>query len=179
MDDFELLPDYRLSLKPASIIGMGDGLRYIYKLAEKFCRGKGLDVGASMFKSKCMSLPGAIPVDTAIHGSGSAEDLSQYHNAGINYILSSHCLEHLSDPELAVREARKVLSEGGIFFLYLPFPGHHPWDPLLNSAVRSVHKWQPTPLAINRLLLMNGFKIEYAEWDKDILTSFVTVGRAC
>lgn len=183
MNNFEIMNDWRMYLKPMPEKGMGDGLRYIYRLATKFCKGNGLDIGATQWKKESESLPGAIPVDLTIPGSGSATDLSLYYGKNLDFVFSSHCLEHVSDPEAAVNEVLKVLKSGGIYFLYLPYPGHYAWDPAYceekyQAITRREHIWQPSPLSVNRLLVMAGFKIEYSEWDKDLLHSFTVVGKA-
>lgn len=183
MDNFFIHPKrYRLFLKNSDdlpeVAGkrLGDGLRWIYRLAKVYLHGQGLDVGAAFFKNQYGGWPGAVPVDLSIPGSGSATKLIQA-DASQDYVFSSHCWEHVADPEAAAREAWRVLKPGGLLFLYLPFPGHPPWDPALNPDCRGEHKWQPDPSSVSRLLLLNRFELVYVEHEKDELTSFVVIGR--
>ena len=150
-------------------------MRAVYFLARRWCDGDGLDLGATAGTTDARAgFPGAIPVDLALPGTGSASDLSQYRDK--DFIFSSHTLEHVDDPELVVRECYRALRTGGHLFLYLPFPGYPDLDPALNEQVRSVHKWQPDPLAVGRLLVLGGFDVVYAEWTSDHRQSFATVG---
>lgn len=169
----EIFPDLIAQMK-------GSGLRWIYRLAIKFCKGKGLDVGpcgVNADGSEYVGFPGAIPVDIRLPGSGSAMDLSKYEDGSMDYVFSSHCLEHVTDPEKAFEEFYRVLKPGGVAFVYLPAPGHPNWDPNNNKAVRKEHPWQPTPDTVGRLMLMADFRVEYLEREPDVCSSFVAIGR--
>jgi len=174
---FFFTPRYRLALKVDNSGEFGDGLRHILPLARHFCAGTGIDVGASFFKNKCNPLPGSTPVDVCIPGSGSACDLSRFQDGSLDFVFFSHTIEHVDDPEKAAAESFRVIRPGGVYFLYCPFPGHKDWDPLLNHAVRVEHKWQPDPTSVQRLLVLGGFRILYAEHFQDYLWSFVTIGK--
>lgn len=192
MKNFKILTDFRLHMKLIAgfpILKTPEGMEYIdaknvspgvsnvERLASVFCSGQGIDVGASYFQeNKSNGFPGAVPVDLAIPGSGSATALIQGDGTQ-DYVFASHILEHLEDPEKACEEAYRVLRPGGVFFTYCPFPGNPTWDPALSEVVRTEHKWQPTPLMVSRLLLLSRFEILYCEWEKDDLWSFVVVGR--
>jgi SAM-dependent methyltransferase len=158
----------------------GSGMRWIYRLAVKFCKGKGLDVGPCgvvQAGSEFRAFPGAIPVDIRLPDSGSATDLSKHADDSMDYVFSSHCLEHVNDPEKALEEFYRVLKPGGIAFIYLPAPGHYAWDPSVCADARVEHLWQPTPDTLGRLLLMTGFKLEYLEREADACFSFTAIGR--
>jgi SAM-dependent methyltransferase len=51
-----------------------------------------------------------------------ATDLSGIAEASYDFILSSHCLEHVANPLAALREWRRVLRPGGQLVLILPDP---------------------------------------------------------
>jgi len=169
----ELFPEAYRAMK-------GSGMRWIYRLARKFCKGKGLDVGpcgVTCDGTEFLPFPGAIPVDIRLPDSGSATDLSKYEDESMDYVFSSHCLEHADDPEKALEEFYRVLKPGGVTFIYLPAPGHAKWDPHLFEGVRHEHLWQPTPDTLGRLMLMAGFKVEYMEREVDVCSSFAAIGR--
>ncbi len=183
MENFEIGVDYKLRLKhpdPAtgvSIKTSGSGLTEVYRLAQLYCHGKGLDIGPAYgWGDIRREYPGSVPVDLRIPDSGDATKLIQA-DLSQDYVFSSHCYEHVDDPEKAVKEAFRVLRTGGCLFLYLPFPGHSEWDPMLCEPARAVHLWQPTPITVARLLVMAGFIVEYCEWEKDQMWSFIVVGR--
>ena len=159
---------------------VGSGLRWIYRLARHLCKGKGLDVGpfgVTRGGKRYPGFPGATPVDIRLPGTGSATDLSQYKDESQQYVFSSHCLEHVDDPEKAMSESFRVLRPNGVLFLYLPFPGHKGWDPDVFPGVRHEHWWQPTPDTVARLLMVAGFRIEHVEREEDHMSSFVAIGR--
>lgn len=49
-----------------------------------------------------------------------ASDLSKIENEKYDFLLSSHCLEHLANPIKALREWNRVLKPNGCFILVLP-----------------------------------------------------------
>ncbi len=157
---------------------LAPGLANCYRLAACYYQGSGLDVGAAYFRANAHNgFPGATPVDISIPGSGDAEKLNQCGDTQ-DYVIASHILEHLDNPEKAIAEAFRVLREGGFYFTYNPYPGHAEWDPSLSKKNQLVHKWQPEPSSLCRMLIMAGFTIEYAEWAPDHIHSFIVVGRA-
>lgn len=171
---------HRLLLKQDPDLPIASGLRCIRRLAERFCKGAGLDVGPigviPSHATPFPPFPGAVPVDIRSPGTGDAEQLIQA-DATQDFYFSSHCWEHCSNPEKVASEAFRVLRPGGCLFLYLPYPGHPRWDPSLWPAVLREHPWQPTPNSVARLLLMAGFEVTYTEHEPDVLHSFVVVAR--
>jgi len=53
-----------------------------------------------------------------------ADDLKGIDTAALNFVLSSHLLEHISDPIAAIREWYRVLQPGGLLFVCLPDRRH-------------------------------------------------------
>jgi len=87
--------------------------------AERWCKGKGIDVGGGHWP-----LRGA-----RVIGEGAEEDAYNITDGSgtLDYVFSSHCLEHLERPKEALEEWIRVLKKGGILYLYLPHPDYMPW----------------------------------------------------
>lgn len=177
MSDFELQADFRMRLRDCDDQErqLGDGLRWIGRLAFSLCKGRGLDVGAT-FNGQRMGLPGAKVIDPSA-GPARAEAMPDVRSGSQDFVFSSHTLEHVADPELALAEFKRVLRVNGLLFLYLPFPGHREWDPALCEAARGQHKWQPDPTSVGRMLVLRGFTPFYVENAADPCGSFVILAR--
>jgi len=97
-----------------------------------YLRGKGLDIGAGDFKV----LPHAISVDNMNHAqfgfstrpdiTSDAEDLSVFSDGCMDFVYSSHTLEHVVDPVKALKEWLRVVKVGGYLVLYLPHKLYYP-----------------------------------------------------
>jgi SAM-dependent methyltransferase len=51
---------------------------------------------------------------------GTAEDLSGFDDASLDFVIANHLLEHLEYPVRALREFTRVLKPGGLIFMALP-----------------------------------------------------------
>jgi SAM-dependent methyltransferase len=149
--------EYRGRLYP-ELVKHGGGSVYVAPIAMQFCKGRGLDVGAGKWP-----LPGAIPVD--IKDGGDAMELP---HGPFDFIFSSHCLEHLTNPVAALEHWRTRLREpvpssmtpdgrpwtnGGVLFLYLPHPDMTYWRP--ENCRKHLHSF--TPERIEQMLSELGY----------------------
>lgn len=119
-------------------LNVGGASHAIFPVALKYCLGNGVDIGAGFWP-----LPGAIPVDIS-RGPGAGTTLADFSANSLDYIFSSHCLEHLENYNDALTNWVIKLRPGGIIFLYLPHPDcaiWHPGSPFVGDG----HKWIPTP----------------------------------
>jgi len=116
-------------------------------LAFKYCAGNGVELGASLHNSFCLpNCPNVAPSDGVdyLH----LRDLEDYQiyvkeqeknakgitrvdrigdfrhipidTASLDYVISSHVIEHEPNPIAAFLESARVLKEGGIFFCIFP-----------------------------------------------------------
>lgn len=155
-----------------------NGINPVYYLALRMCNGTGIDIGGSISGRLNNSIiPGATIADPALAGTGSATDLSNWTNNSVDYVVSSHCLEHVDEPEKCLREVYRVLKPGGISFFYLPHHSHVGWNPKLHEGCRPAHKWQPDSFGMGRLFLMTGLDIVLLEQDCDNWDGFLAIGR--
>ncbi len=142
----------------------------IFGKARKFCHGKGIDVGAAFWP-----LPGAIPVDMG-RGRGLGRSASDYDDVSLDYVFSSHCLEHIDDWEEALAEWVRKIRPGGIIFLYLPHPEcaiWHPGSPFVGDG----HRWVPTPEILRDAVGQLGCEIVSVDEGPDAMQSFYVCGR--
>lgn len=140
-----------------------DGVRY---LARKFCYGKGIDVGAGIWP-----FDGARPIENLENENAY---LLNEKNASLDFVFSSHLLEHLEQPKVAILEWARVLKTGGVLFLYLPHPACSMWLP----EHLNVHLWMPDPLVVKELLEKKDmFEVTEISYTPDGMMSYYVVAR--
>lgn len=129
--------NYKDKVYPA-LQAEGFAAQWIFPFAEKYCTGIGFDVGCNR---KEWALPDSIPVDPLIDDKHCAYDLPKlmevdgfsYDIPKVDYVFSSHCLEHLKDWVAALDYWATRIKKGGILFLYLPNMDYqHYWRPCSN-----------------------------------------------
>ena len=78
-----------------------------------YCKGTGLDIGH-----------GGDPVVPEVRGwdleDGDAQYLRGVPNESFDFVYSSHTLEHMADPRIALENWWRVLKRGGYLILYVP-----------------------------------------------------------
>ena len=103
----------------------GNAAQFAIPFAQYFCSGEGIDVGCNREEWK---FPGAYAVDPAINEYNALN--FPYEN--LDYIFSSHCLEHLYDWVDVLDYWTSKLKPGGVLFLYLPDYSQEYWKPWNN-----------------------------------------------
>jgi SAM-dependent methyltransferase len=153
--------EYKGSVYP-KLQAEGFAAQYAFPFAQKFCKGIGFDIGC---KKKEWAYPGAWAIDPVINyydAFNLPNDDENY--LFVDYIFSSHCLEHLNDWVAALDYWAKCLKSGGTLFLYLPNMDYqHYWQPQNNRK----HKHY-----LNPNILQSYFNDRIDVWQND----FVTVG---
>jgi ADP-heptose:LPS heptosyltransferase len=97
-----------------------------------YLRGRGLDIGAGDFKI----LPHAISVDNMNHEQFGfnvkpdilceADKLDLIASASVDWVYSSHTLEHVEDMAATLKEWWRVIKQNGLLILYLPHADFYP-----------------------------------------------------
>jgi SAM-dependent methyltransferase len=125
-------------------------------LISKYCSGRGVDVGAS---ADC--LPGAIPFDIGTPGYDGGK--LPFGDGELDFVYSSHMLEHVYNPELFLTEWMRVVKEGGYLFVVLPHRDLYEKRYELPSKWNTDHKttWTPFTLidTIQRTFEINSYRI--------------------
>jgi predicted SAM-dependent methyltransferase len=104
----------------------GFASQYAFPYAKQVCKGKGYDIGCM---KKEWSLPGSIPIDISFDDSFDALNLPE---KNVDYIFSSHCLEHKLDWVSVLDYWSEIIKKSGVIFLYLPDYSQKYWRPWNN-----------------------------------------------
>jgi len=104
----------------------GFAAQFAIPFALKVCKGVGYDIGCNRAE---WSFPGSIPFDRVIDERQDAMNLPAL---TVDYVFSSHCLEHLPDWVGALDHWASRIRSGGVMFLYLPHPSQGYWLPWHN-----------------------------------------------
>lgn len=131
---------------------------------EKYCTGRGLDIGF-----------GGDPLVPGIQGwdfeHGDAQYLQGLADSQFDFVYSSHTLEHLDDPAVALKNWWRVLKPGGYLIVYIPHRDLYEKKEKLPSQFNTNHKHfflidkedLPDTLSIKKLIVENfsGAEIVY------------------
>ena len=143
----------------------GNASQFAIPFAKHVCKGKGYDIG-------CMkeewSFPGSTPIDLSFNDGYHAMNLPELN---IDYIFSSHCLEHIDNWVDAMDYWYDALREGGTLFLYLPHYEQEYWKPWNNKKHKNIF----SPQIIKDYMGDKGYKsIHHSE--RDLNHSFMIMG---
>lgn len=138
----------------------GNATKWIKDKALTFCKGDGIDFGPGKW-----CLPGAIPVDQSTYFA-----IEDFDPASLDFVYSSHCLEHIRTWQNTLKELLSKLKPNGTIFLYLPHEDS-PW-----TGWRK-HKWTPTINAIRLALFTENVSILESTSTPDAYQSFYVVGK--
>lgn len=126
----------------------GFASKFVFPFAQQVCKGKGYDIG-------CMkeewSLPGSIPIDLNFSNGYHATNLPE---KNVDYIFSSHCLEHIDNWVETMDYWYDVLASNGVLFLYLPDYSQIYWRPWNNRKHRQIF----SPNIVEDYMLDKGYK---------------------
>ena len=144
----------------------GNASQFAIPYAKKFCKGTGVDIGCNRLEWK---FPDAYGIDLNFNDGNDAYNFS-YDN--LDYVYSSHCLEHLPDWISAIEYWTSKLKVGGVLFLYLPHYDQEYWRPWNNR--KHLHIF--TPEIMKDCLTHFGYKNIFVS-GKDLNDSFMIVGE--
>ena len=145
--------------------GEGNAAQFAIPFAKHFCSGKGYDIGCMKTE---WSLPGSIPIDLDFDDPYHADNLPE---GQVDYIFSSHCLEHVPDWAGTLLYWTEKLCTDGILFLYLPHYDQKYWRPWNNRK----HKHAFVPEMIVDFMKENGYTNIFSS-QRDLNHSFIVVG---
>ncbi len=138
--------EYKGSYYPA-FQAEGNAAQYVLPFALKVCKGRGVDIGCARSE---WAFPGALLVDPVINGLHS----TGFPMRDLDYIFSSHCLEHVPCWVDALNYWHDALRVGGTLFLYLPHYSQEYWRPWNNRK----HRHLLTPELLRDYLKDKGWR---------------------
>ncbi len=144
----------------------GFGSKFAFPFAKEFCKGDGYDIGCNR---KEWALEGAIMIDPVLNPEYDAMNLP---DKEVDYIFSSHCLEHLDRWVDVLDYWYNHLKVTGVLFLYLPDFSQHYWRAWNNRK----HVNCFTPEIIKEYLIDRGYKNIFVS-GVDLNNSFMAVGE--
>lgn len=147
----------------------GNACAHIADVARRYCLGSGLDVGAGPWPLK-----GAVPIRDEPHRN--AYELDIVPDRSLDYVFSSHCLEHLDRWREALGLWIRKLKPGGILFLYLPHESMKMWH-RRGPWVGLGHKWRPRHEVLVPFLDAQEMEVIELNRERDEYWSFHIVAR--
>ena len=148
----------------------GFAAQFAIPFAQKVCIGVGYDIGCNRPE---WSLPGSIPIDPLIGDYGYEAMNLPFGN--VDYIFSSHCIEHLPNWVDALDYWKNMLADGGVLFLYLPnMDLQSYWRPWYNRK----HIHYLTPEILTAYFTQPGWKNVFIS-GTDLNCSFTVIAEKC
>ncbi len=127
---------------------LGNASQFAVPFALHYCKGTGYDIG---FSKEEWKLPGAIGIDLSLNDGYHANCLPEREEK-VDYIYSSHCLEHVDCWYETLEYWMMNIKSGGILFLYLPDISNNYWRPWHNKK----HKTVLTPSILHSFMEDHG-----------------------
>lgn len=178
---------------------IGNAMQFAIPYAEKVCRGIGVDVGCNrpewMFSgdlyrknidlyknfeswlsdvtimlSKDSNITQSYPIDPNINQHSALNFPENCSN--LDFIISSHCLEHLNDWVDVLDYWYDNIKVGGVLFLYLPDYSQRYWRPWNNRKHKNIF----TPSIIEDWMLDKEFNMIFKS-GIDLNNSFMIFGE--
>lgn len=173
---------------------IGNAMQFAQPFAKQVCKGVGVDVGCNrlewMFagnlyksnpiefsefetwysKAHNLSTTEAYPIDPIINGFTALNFPENCDN--LDFIISSHCLEHLDNWVDVLDYWYDKLKQGGVLFLYLPDYSQQYWKPWNNRKHKNIF----TPQIIEDWMNHKKFKHIFKS-GVDLNNSFMIFGE--
>ena len=112
---------------------------------EKYCQGNGIDIGVGRLDSISADpvMPNVLPWDK---DDGDATFMANVLDESFDYVYSCHCLEHLSNPYLAIKNWWRILKHEGYLIISVPHRDLYEKKTVLPSNWNHDHKFFFLPI---------------------------------
>lgn len=144
---------------------IGNASQFAIPYASHVCIGEGYDIGCM---KKEWSFPGSIPIDLSFDDGYHANNLPKK----VDYIFSSHCLEHISNWVETLDYWYENIKPGGVLFLYLPHYNQIYWRPWNNRKHMNIF----TPEILEDYMTDKGYHKIFKS-NVDLNNSFMIFGE--
>lgn len=144
----------------------GKASQFAIPYALHVCKGYGYDIGCM---KKEWSFPGSHPIDLSFNDGFHALNLPV---KDVDYIFSSHCLEHINNWVEVMDYWYETLKSGGTLFLYLPDYSQIYWRPWFNRKHVNIF----TPQIISDYLRDKGYNKIFSS-EIDLNSSFMVMAE--
>lgn len=144
----------------------GNSAQFAMPYAKHLCKGYGVDIGCSKPE---WAFPDAKLVDPLLDSNYDALNFPYEH---LDYIFSSHCLEHVHPWVDAMNYWYGKLKTGGVLFLYLPDYSQEYWRPWNNRKHFNIF----TPQIIEDYMIDRGYTNVFKS-GIDLNNSFMITGQ--
>jgi predicted SAM-dependent methyltransferase len=144
----------------------GYAAQFAIPFAKHICKGEGYDIGCNREEWK---LPGARGIDLCFNDGYHATNLP---DKEVDFIFSSHCLEHLDNWVQVLEYWKTKLKSGGVLFLYLPHYDQEYWRPWHNTKHKSIF----LPSFLRDYMSDSGFTNVFVS-EKDLNSAFIAIGE--
>jgi predicted SAM-dependent methyltransferase len=144
----------------------GNASQFAIPYAKHVCKGNGYDIGCM---KREWAFPGATPIDIVFDDSWDATHLPE---KNVDFIFSSHCLEHLQNWVDVLDYWYSCLSDEGVLFLYLPDYSQEYWRPWHNRKHLNIF----TPTIIKDYMEHKQFKNVFVS-SVDLNNAFMAMGN--
>lgn len=147
---------------------MGQSLMAIRRLSipsfhSRYFVGHGIDIGAGKdcLDKSMVEFIGIKSIDAWDIGNGDAQYMEGVEDNKYDFVHSSHCLEHLSNPETALKNWIRITKSGGYIIVAVPDEDlyeHGYWPSRFNPGhkytftIMKLQSWSPVSVSIVDLL---------------------------
>ncbi|HRR48716.1 MAG TPA: methyltransferase domain-containing protein [Bacteroidales bacterium] len=104
---------------------------------QKYCNGRGIDIGCG----NDPLLPNIDKWDFSISPDQDATYMKGIPDNTYDFVYSSHCLEDLSRPDIAIKNWWRILKNGGYLIIFVPHRDLFELRKTLPSAGNVNHRW--------------------------------------
>lgn len=150
--------------------------RSLRRLAERYLRGRMIDIGCGTKPYRALLAPFVtehVGLDhrESVHGSAGVDLFGTAYeipapDASFDCAICTAVLEHLEEPELALRECHRILKHGGTAIYSIPFVWHlheEPRDFYRFSKYGIRYLFQKAGFDVSELTALSGFWVTFGQ----------------